>query len=148
MKLVDDKQEKNVSDLVDILADQFELDDNQRTRLPPKSGSSSRQTSWEKLVRFARTDLKRAGLLEDPRLNHTQITQRGVDHLSQNPTAIIETDLKKYPEYLDKSNDNETTTTEEIIDPTDLTERALVENTAKFTKVILCIFRVISVRKN
>nr|WP_242052356.1 restriction endonuclease [Dysgonomonas sp. GY75] len=55
-------------------------------------------------VGWARTYLKKAGLLDSPKRGFICITQRGLSALKQRPKEINVTFLKQYPEFLEFQN--------------------------------------------
>ncbi len=87
----------------DDLAQFFNLTEEERQELLP----SGRQSTFENRVGWARTYLKKAGLLSSPKRAHFQITQKGQDVLKAKPNTINVAFLKQYPEFLEfqtKSN--------------------------------------------
>ena len=60
LKLVSDKQEHKFRDIIEELAKQFKLNDNDRKELLP----SGQQPSFDNRVGWANTYLKKAGLLD------------------------------------------------------------------------------------
>jgi len=103
---------------IEELADLFNLTEEERKELPP-SGS---QATFDNRVGWARTYMKKAGLLESPRRGYFQITGQGLQALEQKPEMLNVKFLEQYPEFLEfktKSN-TESTTTE--TDPTAPTE--------------------------
>ncbi len=61
---------------------------------------SGLQPVFTNRVGWARTYLKKAGLLESPRRGFIKITQAGIDLLKQHPTEINNKTLEKYPEFI------------------------------------------------
>lgn len=82
------------------LANDFNLSDDELKEVLP----SGRQPIFENRVGWARTYLKRAGLIESPRRAIFTITQRGSDVLKQNPERINITFLKQFPEFIEFQN--------------------------------------------
>lgn len=66
------------------LALQFNVSEEERARLLP----SGQNAVFSNKVWWARTHLKKAGLVEYPKKAHFQITTRGKQVLSENPTNI------------------------------------------------------------
>lgn len=95
LKLAADGEAHRLRDAVEQLADEFELTNDERAELVP-SGS---QPVFHNRVSWARTYLKKAGLLEDPKRGYFQITQRGRELLAENPTRIDNQWLAEYPEF-------------------------------------------------
>ena len=79
-----DEQEHSVREAIEALADQFQLTDEERKELLP----SGRQATFDNRVGWARTYMKKAGLLESPRRSYFRITDRGLQALKTNPGAI------------------------------------------------------------
>lgn len=86
-----------VSDVVDALADEFALTDDQRAELIPSGG----QTKFSNRIQWARTYLGKARLIEATKRGHFRITERGVETLSKNPKRIDVKYLKRFPEFLE-----------------------------------------------
>lgn len=63
LKLAADGQEHSLRQIIDTLADQFSLTDEERRQLLP----SGRQPAFDNWVGWAPTYLKKAGLLQSPR---------------------------------------------------------------------------------
>ncbi|MCL6508264.1 MAG: restriction endonuclease [Bryobacteraceae bacterium] len=90
-----DGQEHRLRDLIDQLADECSLTEAERRELLP----SGQQPVFENRVGWARTYLKKAGLLESPRRGWIQITQRGLDVLKQRPERITVSLLEQFEEF-------------------------------------------------
>lgn len=97
LKITSDKREHKINDLVDKLAEQFRLTDEERKELLP----SGQTFIFGSRVGWARTYLKKAGLLDAPRRGIVLITQRGLDILKTNPKTINISILKQFPEFLE-----------------------------------------------
>lgn len=97
LKLVSDKQEHKFRDIIEELAKQFKLNDNDRKELLP----SGQQPSFDNRVGWANTYLKKAGLLDSPKRATIVITQRGIDVLSQNLPNINVRFLRQFQEFVD-----------------------------------------------
>ena len=96
LRLASDGNEHRIRDAIQHIADEFELTEEERRELLPSGGTliiASR-------VGWARTYLKKAGLLEDPRRGFFRITDRGQDVLSMNVESIGTDYLKQFPEFL------------------------------------------------
>lgn len=92
-----DKKEHTHGDLIVKLADHFRLTEEERSTL----FSSGKQPVFYNRVGWARTYLKKAGLLESPKRGVHVITQRGLDLLVKKPTRIDQSLLKEYPEFVE-----------------------------------------------
>ncbi|MFW9889123.1 MAG: winged helix-turn-helix domain-containing protein, partial [Candidatus Thorarchaeota archaeon] len=97
LQLSSDGEVHYIHDAVDQLAEQFELTDEERTKLL----SSGQQPVFYNRVGWARTYLKKAGLLEDPKRGYFQITSRGRKVFSENPSRIDMKFLRQFPEYIE-----------------------------------------------
>ena len=95
LQLAADQQEHALRETIDALADDFNLTDEDRNELLP----SGRQATFHNRVGWARTYLKKAGLLKSTRRGYYQITERGLSVLAEKPTAISAKFLKQFPEF-------------------------------------------------
>ncbi len=95
LRYAPDGQEHFVREAIEELADQFHLTDEERKALLP----SGRQATFDNRVGWARTYMKKAGLLGSPRRSYFRITDRGLQALKTNPKAINNRFLEQYPEF-------------------------------------------------
>jgi len=95
LRLAGDNQPHLIRDAADALAKQFGLSEGERSALLP----SGRQTIFDNRVGWAKTYMKKAGLLDSPRRGTFQITQRGLDLLKSNPPRIDIGVLEGFPEF-------------------------------------------------
>ncbi len=95
-----DKKEHSLRETIEALAGEFGLTDEERKELLP----SGRQPTFDNRVGWARTYMKKAGLLESPRRGHFRITSRGLKVLSENPTEINVSFLEQFPEFVEFRN--------------------------------------------
>jgi restriction system protein len=113
LKLVSDRQEHKYRDLVENLASEFQVTDEERKELL----ASGNQAIFDNRVGWAKTYLKKAGLLDSPKRATFVITQIGLDTLKKNPDRVDAKYLRQFPAFLEfqnaSRNDNETE--EEII---------------------------------
>lgn len=91
-----DGREHSLRDLIEHLAYQLKLNETERRELLP----SGRQAVFDNRVGWARTYLKKAGLLDAPRRAHVVISARGQEILAQSPTRIDNKTLERFPEFL------------------------------------------------
>ena len=110
LQLSSDSNIHYIHDEVNQLADEFELSEEERTKLLP----SGQQPIFYNRVGWARTYLKKAGLLEDPKRGYFQITSRGKEVLDDNPSRIDMKFLRKFPEYIEFRETVRETTDEEV----------------------------------
>lgn len=100
LKSVQDGQEHHIQDVIEKTAMMLRLTEEERShRLP-----SGYQTTFDNRVGWARTYLKKAGLLKSPSRGILQITDRGKEVLAQNPRKIDTKFLEQFPEYLEFKN--------------------------------------------
>src|SRR5215211_4752652 len=78
-----DGQEHSVRGAIETLADEFHLTDEERKELLP----SGRQATFDNRVGWARTYMKKAGLLQSPRRGYFKISDAGFQALKDNPEA-------------------------------------------------------------
>lgn len=100
LSLLDDKQEHSMHEIVETLAWEFNLTDAQKQKLLP----SGQQSIFENRVGWARTYLKKAGLVESPKRAFVKITDRGLETLKQNLKEINRDFLSQYPEFCEFQN--------------------------------------------
>jgi restriction system protein len=100
LKMVSDRQEHSLSVLVDALAMQLKLTDDDKKEMLP----SGRKTKFYDRIGWARTYMKMAGLLESTGRGTICITKRGLDLLKSNPASINVRLLKQYPEFVEFQN--------------------------------------------
>ncbi len=97
LKLVADGREYKFNDLVEILSEQFHLTEEEKSELLP----SGQSFLFGNRVGWARTYLKKAGLLDSPKRAMIVITKRGKDVLKQKPNQINVRYLKQFPEFVE-----------------------------------------------
>ena len=87
--------EVRISEVVRQLADELSLSEEDRSELLP----SRRQAVFDNRVRWAKTYLTKAGLIESTRRAHFRITDRGRQALAENPDRIDNNYLSQFPEF-------------------------------------------------
>jgi len=97
LKHTADGQEQSFHSLVESLAADFKLTNTERRELLPSSG----QFVFDNRVGWARTYMKKAGLLSAPKRGVVQITERGLEALAAHPKRIDNKALRQYPEFLE-----------------------------------------------
>jgi restriction system protein len=95
LKLLGDKNEHSLRESINKLSTEFKLTENEKIQLLP----SGKQPIFDNRVGWARTYLKKAGLIESTRWGFFRITERGINLLSQNPHIIDDAMLNVYPEF-------------------------------------------------
>jgi restriction system protein len=96
LRLTADNQEHSLREAIEKLAEKFALTPDERKELLP----SGRQPTFDNRVGWARTYLKKAGLLASTRRGYFQITSRGIEILSTNPPEINVEFLRQFDEFL------------------------------------------------
>ncbi|KNZ68663.1 Mrr restriction system protein [Thermincola ferriacetica] len=97
LQLISDNQKHKFRDIVENLAVHFKLSEDERKELLP----SGQQPIFDNRVGWAKTYLKKAGLLDTPMRATIVITQRGLDVLKQNPREINVRFLRQFPEFVE-----------------------------------------------
>lgn len=97
LKTVADGKEYRFGDVVEFLANQFTLTEEERKEVLP----SGQAFIFSNRVGWARTYLKKAGLLDAPKRGIITITQRGLNALRENLCEINVNYLKSFPEFLE-----------------------------------------------
>jgi restriction system protein len=100
LKAIEDGQTYRHRDVIDNLANVFNITYEERKELLP----SGRQGIFDNRVGWARTYLKKAALIESPQRGSYYITQRGKDVISQNPSEITTRFLSQFPEFRNFTN--------------------------------------------
>jgi len=107
LKEISDRHEHSLQNLIEVLAGRFKLTESERQELLPSGG----QFIFHNRVGWARTYLKKAGLLSTPKRGVMQITDRGLQVLSDNPSRIDNKVLRQFPEFLEFQGAKEETST-------------------------------------
>ncbi|ANB73894.1 restriction endonuclease [Paraburkholderia phytofirmans OLGA172] len=95
LRAVNDDQEHRFRNVVEKLADEYQLSDEERNTLIPSGGPLfSNRVGW------ARTYLKQAGVIESRKRGYLNITERGKSLLSKGPARIDNATLNQYPEFV------------------------------------------------
>jgi restriction system protein len=121
LRLVSDRQEHKYRDLIENLATEFKLTDEERKELLP----SGNQLIFDNRVGWAKTYLKKAGLLDSPRRATFVITELGLQTLNKKPNRIDAKYLRQFAAFLEfvhaGRNENETEEETLIHEPTEQT---------------------------
>ncbi|MES2661374.1 MAG: restriction endonuclease [Verrucomicrobiota bacterium] len=109
LRFAGDGLEHQLKDAIAILAREFSLTDEEKNEFLP----SGQQPVFTNRLGWARTYLKKAGLLLSPRRGYFQITERGKAVLGEKPTEINQKYLDRFPEFIqfksarrERSDDN------------------------------------------
>jgi restriction system protein len=97
MKLVSDKMEYKYRELIENLALEFKLTDDERKELL----ASGNQPIFDNRVGWAKTYLKKAGLIDSPSRATFVITELGLKVLERNPEKIDAKYLRQFPSFLE-----------------------------------------------
>lgn len=96
LKLASDGEEHYIHDAVEKLSNFFELTEAEKSALLP----SGTQPLFYNRVGWARSHMKAAKLLEDPKRGYFKITPRGHALLAENPEKLSVKFLSRYPEFV------------------------------------------------
>ena len=96
LQFASDKKVHKLSEAVEYISNRFNLSEDERAQMLP----SGLQAIIVNRVGWAKTYLKKAILLEDPKRATFQITKRGLDLLNENPNSINTKYLERYEEFV------------------------------------------------
>lgn len=111
LKLVSDGKEHKFNDLVQTLSKQFNLSEEEKNELLP----SGQTFIFGNRVGWARTYLKKAGILDAPKRGTVVITDRGKSVIKDNLNEINVKYLKKFPEFIEFQTTKKEEQTDSII---------------------------------
>jgi restriction system protein len=127
LQIASDKNIHEFRSVIDTLIEKFNLTDEQKQELLP----SGKQPIFENRTGWAKTHLKKAGLLNYPKRGCIEITERGISVLENKPEKIDMKFLKQFDEYNEflnitnqNKNDDGSTSEIEIHTPEELIETA------------------------
>lgn len=89
------ENEVRISNVVELLADSFNLSEEERSHLLP----SGRQTTFANRVHWAKSYLGKAGLVELTKRAHFKITEQGLAVLAEKPERIDIKYLNRFPGF-------------------------------------------------
>lgn len=95
LKLLADRKNHHIRDVVKTLANEFNLTDEELEELLP----TGRSPLFYNRVGWARLHLKKASLVEDPDRGYIKITSNGLEALAKKPQQINKQFLRQYPAY-------------------------------------------------
>lgn len=134
LKFASDGTPHRLQDAIASLSDQFNLSKSERKELLP----SGTQFVMANRVGWARTYLKKAGLLFDPKRSFFQITERGLELLKSNPKEVNTKFLHQYDEFNQFQKKTKIKHTQEDFEPNQTTyptpEEALEYGFQKLTE--------------
>ena len=96
LRSLKDEREHNIGEAVDTLTDEFGLTPEEREQLV----GSGQQTVIRNRAGWARTYLKKAGLIASTRRGFFRITERGQSVLASEPPRIDIKYLEQFPEFI------------------------------------------------
>lgn len=94
------KGEVATSEVVDVLADEFQLTEEEQKQLLP----SGKQAVFLNRIQWAKTYLKQAGLLNYPARGCFALTQKGRDVLATSPVSIDNDFLNQFEAFQEFRN--------------------------------------------
>ena len=97
LKFLGDEKEHSLRDTIEHLVNEFSLNEVERKELLP----SGQQARFNNRVSWARTYLKKAGLIESAKEGYFRITKLGLEVLKEDPERIDIKYLEKYPEFIE-----------------------------------------------
>jgi restriction system protein len=109
LKVAIDGQEHRIGDVVNQLAGDFRLTEEEKQQILP----SGKQATFANRVGWAKTYLVQAGLLEATKRAHFKITDRGKKALARNPSRIDGEYLSQFTEFVQFKERGKVTGTEE-----------------------------------
>jgi len=95
LKFAEDENEHSIKEAYESLANRFELTPDDKNELLP----SGTQNVYKNRIGWARTYLKKAGLLDSPKRGYLKITNRGKELLNKNLSRIDNQLLKQFDEF-------------------------------------------------
>jgi restriction system protein len=96
LRVLEAGRERAKRDLVDELAEHFNLSDEERNALLP----SGRQATFDNRIAWALSHMSKAGLVVSPRRSYYQLTERGAQVLSRGLDRVDMKVLSEFPEYV------------------------------------------------
>ena len=138
LKIAADRKEHHIQDAINNLAVEFGLTEEDRKELLP----SGLDRVFDNRIGWARTYLKKAGLISYPKRGYFQVTETGKRILDQPPPKINISFLKQFPEFVEftspkKSTTNSTVAESESPEPSnDTPEEVLATGYLKLRKQI------------
>jgi restriction system protein len=100
LRVVSDKQEHKYRDIIEALAIEFKVSDDERKEML----ASGAQAIFDNRVGWAKTYLKKAGLLDSPKRATFIITHPGLDTIKSNPDRIDAKYLRQFPSFVEFQN--------------------------------------------
>lgn len=95
LKFIEDKEEHSTRETIDYISSLFNLTEEEKKEVLP----SGKQPIIDNRVGWARTYLKKAGLLENPQRGIIKISELGLKILEQNPAEINKEFLEQFDDF-------------------------------------------------
>lgn len=132
LQYLSDGVDRSLDEAVQHMSALFKLTpEEQQERIP-----SGQSTYIKNRIGWARTYLKKAGLISSPKRGVVQITDRGQEALAETPERIDQKFLKRYPDFVEFIEKSNVTTTEPTVTDGCDTERTPEETfAASYQKV-------------
>ena len=96
LTVISDGKEYSMRQIEDILAEQFGVTKEERSILLP----SGTDFIFKNRVGWAKTYMKKAGLIDSFKRGHITISEKGIEVIKSRPATINVKYLKQYPEFL------------------------------------------------
>jgi restriction system protein len=97
LRYASDRREHSKRQYITALAEEFRLTEAERQEMLPSGG----EARFDNRVAWTLSHLKKAGLLQPTRRAYSQITERGLEALSKDPSTIDMKYLMQFPEYVE-----------------------------------------------
>lgn len=97
LKYLRDGKEHHIREAIEALAQQFGLTSEERKEILP----SGQQFTFDNRVGWARTYMKKAGLIESTKRGYLKIIERGSKVLEDKPEEINVQFLRRFPEFIE-----------------------------------------------
>lgn len=125
-----DGKEHHIREAITAIADYLNLNEDERNELLP----SGKKRKFDDRVQWAKTYIKKAGLIDSTGRGLFQITQRGLDVLATEPTVLDRkylTQFDEFVEFVTPNTSSESSSTEKTLqadDDDNLTPKELIES--------------------
>jgi restriction system protein len=97
LKQLKDGKSYSADELIEAIAKEFLISDDEQKELLP----SGKDYVFRNRLGWARTHLKKAGLIDNPQRGYYRITERGLNALKQNPVLINVSYLNRFREFVE-----------------------------------------------
>jgi len=129
LKIAGDGNEHNLTEAIEKLAQQLNLNEQDRKELLP----SGKQRRFDNRVHWAKTYLAKANLLASTGRSRFRLTDQGLAVLRNNPSQINVKYLEQFPTFIEfksKSNklNGDGTTSQEILEKTSQTPQEILDS--------------------